>query len=222
MDVSRSSTVREGLPHPLGASWDGRGTNFALYSAHATKVELCLFDRGGGTELGRLELPEYTNEVWHGYVPEVGPGDVYGYRVHGPYAPEEGHRFNPNKLLLDPYARAHTGALTWDAACFGYRIGAEEADLSFDERDSAAFMPKCVVVDPNFDWHEEKRHRRFHRADTVLYETHVRGFTKRHPAVPEALRGSYAGLAVPEVIAYVKSLGITTIELLPVHTFIDD
>src|SRR3954468_12491202 len=157
------STIKEGLPYPKGASWDGKGVNFALFSAHATKGELCLFDSAGKTESARIALPEYRNENWHGYVPDIGPGAIYGLRVPGPYAPDEGHRFNPNKLLLDPYARAHIGRLIWDAACFGYEIGAEEADLGFDARDSAPFMPKCVVVDPNFDWHEEKRHRRFHR-----------------------------------------------------------
>ena len=147
--------LREGLPHPIGATWDGNGVNFALFSANATKVELCLFDSSGEVETARIELPEYTDQIFHGWVKGVGPGDAYGYRVHGPYAPEEGHRFNPNKLLLDPYARAHTGELQWDPACYGYTIGADGDDLSFDERDSARFMPKCVVVDPNFDWEGE-------------------------------------------------------------------
>jgi isoamylase len=214
--------IREGLPFPLGASWDGNGTNFALFSANATKVEVCIFDQPGERELDRIELPEYTDEIWHGYLPEVGPGTVYGYRVHGPYAPEEGHRFNANKLLLDPYARAHTGELVWNDACFGYTIGAKGDDLTFDERDSAPFMPKCVVVDPNFDWSGEPGHRFVPWDRTIFYETHVRGFTKRHPGVPEELRGTFAGLATPHVIEHIKSLGVTSVELLPVHTFIND
>jgi isoamylase len=220
-DVSQTP-FREGVPFACGAMWDGKGTNFALFSAHATKVELCLFDRDGRREEQRIELPEYTDQIWHGYLPGVGPGTVYGYRVHGPYDPEAGHRFNPNKLLLDPCARAHTGSIKWDPACFGYTIGAEGDDLSFDERDSAPFVPKSVVIDPNFDWHGEPRRRFIPWEHTVIYEAHVKGFTKRHPAVPEHLRGTYPGLGVKEVIEYVKSLGVTAIELLPVHTFLDD
>ena len=214
--------ARGGVPFACGAIWDGEGTNFALFSAHATKVELCLFDRAGQVEERRIELPEYTNQVWHGYLRGVSPGTVYGYRVHGPYEPDAGHRFNPNKLLLDPCARAHTGELKWDHACFGYTIGAREEDLSFDTRDSAPFVPKSVVIDPNFDWHGEGRKHFIPWENTILYEAHVRGFTQRHPAVPEHLRGTYAGLSTKEVIQYVKSLGVTAIELLPVHTFLDD
>jgi isoamylase len=214
--------LSEGLPHPRGAMWDGRGVNFCLFSAHATKVELCLFDDKGEREIERVALPEYTNEIWHGYVPGVGPGAVYGYRVHGPYEPDAGHRFNPNKLLLDPYARAHIGELQWNPACFGYTIDAADADLSFDERDSAAFMPKCVVVDPNFDWHRETVWAPVSWDRTILYEAHVRGYTKRHPAVAEHQRGTFAGLATREVIDYIKSTGVTSVELLPVHTFIVD
>src|SRR5690349_14522960 len=142
------SRISEGLPYPLGATWDGRGVNFALFSAHATKVELCLFSADGTRELERIVLPEYTDEVWHGYLPDAAPGTVYGYRVHGPYAPGEGHRFNPHKLLMDPYARAFVGDLKWDAALFGYTLGAPDEDLSFDARDSAPFMPKARVADP--------------------------------------------------------------------------
>src|ERR1700710_1775495 len=149
--------VKEGRPFPLGSSWDGLGVNFALFSANATKVELCLFDAGGLTEVERIELPEYTDEVWHGYLPDIRPGQVYGYRVHGPYDPKDGHRFNPNKLLLDPYAKQIVGELTWDHSLFGYTIGATDADLSYDERDSAAFMPKCRVIDPAFTWGAERR-----------------------------------------------------------------
>jgi isoamylase len=149
--------LREGLPLPRGATWDGKGTNFALFSANATKVEICLFDETGRTELERITLPEYTDQIFHGYLPDIAPGQIYGYRVHGPYEPDAGHRFNPNKLLLDPYARAHNGELTWDPALFGYTIGHPDDDLSFDERDSAPFMPKSVVIDPNFDWHGQAK-----------------------------------------------------------------
>jgi isoamylase len=217
-----AARLKEGLPYPRGAAWDGSGTNFALFSANATRVEVCLFDAAGERELERIELPEYTDEIWHGYLPHVGPGTPYGFRVHGPYEPEAGHRFNPNKLLLDPYARAHTGDLRWDPACFGYTIGAADEDLSFDERDSAPFMPKSVVVDPNFDWHGERGRRAVPWDLTIVYEAHVRGYTRLHPAVPEHLRGTYAGLGTREVIDYVKSLGVTSVELLPVHTFIND
>jgi isoamylase len=213
--------IKEGSPHAHGAIWDGKGTNFTLFSANATKVEVCLFDPKGKTELERLELPEYTDQIWHGYIEDVHPASVYGFRVHGPYEPDAGHRFNPNKLLLDPYARGHTGDLKWDHACFGYTIGAKDEDLSFDERDSAPFMPKCVVVDPSFDWQGQPRVGVTSWDGTIVYETHVRGFTKNHPAVPEQKRGTYAGFT-KEVIAYVKSLGVTTVELLPVHTFVND
>ena len=220
--LSRTTAIQEGLPRPLGASWDGTGVNFALFSAHATGVEVCLFDDAGEREVDRILLPEYTDEIWHGYVPEIRPGQIYGYRVYGPYEPEAGHRFNPNKLLLDPYARAHIGDLQWNDACFGYTIGADDDDLSYDERDSAPYVPKCVVIDPNFDWHGEPDRPRVPWDQTIVYELHVRGFTKKHPAVEERLRGTYAGLANREVIAYIKSLGVTSVELLPVHTFVND
>jgi len=214
--------VREGSPAAHGAIWDGKGTNFTLFSAYATQVEVCLFDQQGTRELERISLPEYTDQIWHGYIPDVSPGSVYGLRVHGPYLPGEGHRFNPNKLLLDPYARAHIGALKWAPECFGYTIGAADADLSFDERDSAPFVPKCVVVDPNFDWKGQRPGHCVPWDQTIIYEAHVKGFTKKHPAVPEHLRGTYAGLANKEVIGYIKSLGVTSVELLPIHTFIND
>lgn len=214
--------LKEGRPFPLGASFDGEGTNFSLFSANATKVELCLFDKDGKKETDRIVLPEYTDEVWHGYIPELKPGTLYGYRVHGPYEPENGHRFNPNKLVLDPYAKQHFGTLQWDHAVFGYTIGHKDEDLSYDERDSAPFMPKCVVSDTEFDWKEQPRCGLVPWDKTIIYETHVKGYTKLHPAVPEKLRGTYAGLGTKEVIDYVKSLGITTIELLPIHTFIND
>ena len=211
--------IEEGLPYPLGAHWSGKGTNFAIFSANATRVEVCLFD--GDRETHRFELPEYTNQVFHGYIAGVGPGTFYGYRVYGPYQPDAGHRFNPNKLLLDPYARAHAGSLTWNPAVFGYKMETGD-DLTFDERDSAPFMPKCVVVDPDFDWHEEIARDDVHWDETLIYETHVKGFTKKHPDVPENLRGTYAGFAAPKLIEYLTSLGVTSIELLPIQSFIND
>ena len=215
------SRIKEGSPHPRGATWDGKGTNFAIFSANATKIELCIFDGNGQRELERVELPEYTDQIWHGYLPEVNPGTPYGYRVHGPYEPDVGHRFNPNKLLLDPYAYAHMGTLQWHPALFGYQVESAD-DLTFDNRDSARFMPKCTVVDPNFDWAGERGRKQFHFDDTILYEMHIRGFTKLHPAVPGDLQGTYAGLATKEVVDYIKSLGVTSVELLPIHTFVDD
>ena len=219
----RMAAMQEGLPHPRGASWDGKGTNFAIFSAHATKVEVCIFDEEGEKELERIELPEYTNQIWHGYLPDVRPGTVYGYRVHGPYEPQNGHRFNPNKLLLDPYAVAHRGELKWDPAVFGYKMESMD-DTTFDERDSAPFMPKCVVVDPNFDWHGQSMlsEVRVPFDDTIIYELHVKGFTKCFPGMAEDLRGTYAGLGQEEVVKYIKQLGITSVELLPIHFFIND
>jgi isoamylase len=218
---TRKSLVQEGLPHPCGATWDGKGTNFALFSANATKVELCLFDERGERELERIALPEYTNQIWHGYLPEVGPATVYGYRVHGPYEPEAGHRFNPHKLLLDPYACGHTGQLTWNPALFGYQMETMD-DLTFDKRDSAPFMPKCVVVDPSFEWSEARSHKRIPWDDTIIYEMHVKGFTKLFPKIKEELRGTFAGLGQKEVVEYIRSLGVTSVELLPIHAFIND
>jgi glycogen operon protein len=213
--------IQEGLPFPLGATWDGLGVNFALFSANATKVELCLFDSQGKRELERIELPEYTDEVWHGYLPDARPGTVYGYRVHGPYDPMAGHRFNPNKLLLDPYAKALVGRLRWTDAHFGYRLGSPRGDLSFDRRDSAPGMPKCQVQDPAFTW---GRSRRPHTAweQIILYEAHVGGYTRLHPSIAPELRGTFSGMAHKEVLAYLRSLGVTAIELLPVHAFVDD
>ncbi|HEX2584669.1 MAG TPA: hypothetical protein VHL14_06030 [Steroidobacteraceae bacterium] len=205
-----SYQLREGLPYPIGAAWDGKGTNFSLFTANATKVELCLFDSNGERELERIELPEFTDEIWHGYLTGVHPGTVYGYRVHGPYEPMQGFRFNPNKLLLDPYAREFVGELKWDPACFGYTLGDKQGDLSFDTRDSAAFVPKSVVVDPGFDWrHIGKPLVPWDR--TVIYEAHVRGFTKLHPDVYAEERGTFAGMCAPSVLKYIKSLGITSV-----------
>jgi glycogen operon protein len=213
--------INEGSPYPLGAVWDGKGTNFAVFSANASKLEVCLFERDGLRERARIELPEYTDQIFHGYVPEVGPGTFYGYRAHGPYEPDAGHRFNPHKLLIDPYARAHAGRLQWNPAVFGYRMESQD-DRTFDERDSAPFMPKSVIVDPNFDWKGEPARKHVPWDDTIIYELHVKGFTQRHPAVEERLRGSYAGLGTREVIEYIRSLGVTSVELLPIHTFVND
>ncbi|WP_411840289.1 glycogen debranching protein GlgX [Paracoccus sp. ME4] len=203
----------------LGAEFLGEGTNFALFSDHATKVELCLFTEDGQTETHRLPLPLMEGGIWHGYLPGIMPGQVYGYRVHGPYAPEEGHRFNPNKLLLDPYARALCGEIIWDDALHGYVVG--EDDLSFDERDSAPFMPKGVVVDSQFDW-DSDRALRTPWPQTVIYEAHVKGVTMQHPDIPEDLRGTFRGLASDAVIDHLKATGVTAIELLPIHAFAND
>ncbi|MGQ0655536.1 MAG: glycogen debranching protein GlgX [Betaproteobacteria bacterium] len=214
-------SVKEGLPYPRGATWDGRGVNFAVFSSSASKVEVCLFDSAGKRETARIELPEYRDEIWHGYIPDIGPGTIYGLRVHGPYQPADGLRFNPNKLLLDPYARAHIGEVHWNPAIFGYRLESGD-DLTFDERDSAPYVPKSVVVDPNFDWNREKIWQPVPWDRAIVYEMHVRGYTKLHPRVPEHQRGTFAGLAAKEVVEYVKSLGVTTVELLPVQTFVND
>ncbi len=213
--------LREGLPYPRGTHWDGNGTNFALFSANAEKVEVCLFDESGKKEIARIELPEYTNEVFHGYIEGVHPGQFYGYRVHGPYEPKKGHRFNPNKLLLDPYARAHAFELEWNPAVFGYKMESGD-DLTFDERDSAPYMPKCVVVDQNFDWQGEPPDRKVPWDRTITYETHVKGFTMLDAEVPEELRGTYKGLGQKKVVDYIKALGVTSVELLPIHTFVQD
>ncbi len=211
-----------GKPYPLGATWDGAGVNFAIFSANATRVELCLFSGPDGQrEVLRMPLREQTDQVWHIYLPEIRPGQQYGYRIHGPFLPQEGHRFNPAKLLLDPYAKAITGTIRWSDALFGYTIGHPEADLSQDTRDSAPGLPKCVVVDPAFSWGDDALPRiPWHR--TILYELHVKGFTIRHPAVPPELRGTYAGLTCPPVLAYLRALGITAVELMPVHQFVAD
>lgn len=213
--------VWPGLPYPLGATWDGSGTNFALFSAHAEKVELCLFDDEGVREIDRVPLPEYTHEIWHGYLPDVRPGQLYGFRVYGPYDPNSGHRFNHHKLLLDPYAKALHGALRWHDALFGYTLGHPKNDLSFDTRDSAPYMPRCAVVDPAFTWGAERpTSTPWH--ETIVYELHVRGFTMRHPGVSETARGTFGGLASAEVVEYLTALGITAVELLPVHAFVND
>ncbi len=212
--------MREGHPNPGGATWNGLGVNFALFSANATKVELCLFDDDGTTELERIELPEYTNQVFHGFLPDARPGTIYGYRVHGPYEPDAGHRFNPNKLLLDPYAKSMVGQLEWNPAVFGYTMETTD-DLTFDERDSAPFMPKCRVIDSAFTWGDD-RPPRTTWDQTVIYELHVRGFTKLNHDLPEGLRGTFRGLTDPSVIRHLKSIGVTAVELLPIHSFVND
>ncbi len=211
-----------GRPFPLGATWDGHGTNFSLFSEHARRVELCLFDDEGAET--RLDLQERTAFNWHGYVPGVGPGQCYGYRVYGPYAPEQGHRFNPHKLLLDPYAKAITGSVDWSAANvlpYVPRDAGDEADLEPDDEDDADAMPKCVVVDSSFDW-EGDAQLGTPWPDTVIYEVHVKGFTMRHPGVREDLRGTYAGLASEAALSHLRSLGVTAVELLPVHQIVPE
>ena len=213
--------VWPGQPYPLGASWDGKGVNFALFSAHAEKVELCLFDRSGQYEESRIELPEYTDEVWHCYLPEMRPDQLYGYRVYGPYDPAAGHRFNPNKLLLDPYAKAIAGQVRWSDVVYGYRVGSPREDLAFDRRDSARHVPKCRVVETAFTWNDDRQpHTSWE--ETIILEMHVRGFTIKHPAVDMHQRGTFAALAAPTVIDYLVELGITAIEFLPVHAAASD
>jgi len=205
-----------GTPYPLGATYDGTGTNFALFSEVAERVELCLFDEAGVET--RVRLPERDAFVWHGYLSNIGPGQRYGYRVHGPYEPEQGHRCNPSKLLLDPYAKAVDGDIDWDQACFSYTWGTED---SYDEQDSAPHMSKSVVISPYFDW-DNDRHPRTPYNESVIYETHVKGLTQTHPGIPEDVRGTYAGLGHPVMIEHFKKLGVTAVELMPVHQFVHD
>ncbi len=214
-------TVWPGRPYPLGATWDGEGVNFALFSENAEAVALCLFDPKGRREIDRIFLRERTDQVFHCYLPQARPGLLYGYRVYGPYKPEEGHRFNPHKLLLDPYAKDLMGGIKWSDAHFGYRVDHRREDLSFDRRDNASGMPKCRVIDPAFSWGEDRPPRTpWH--EMVIYEVHTKGLTWRHPDVPPHLRGSYAALASEAVIRHLKHLGVTAVELLPVHAFVDD
>jgi glycogen operon protein len=210
-----------GKPYPRGPTWDGMGVNFALFSEHAERVELCVFDPSGRHEVARLALREQTDQIFHGYLPQARPGLLYGYRVHGPYRPQDGHRFNGHKLLLDPYARNIVGSIRWHDALFGYRVGSAQADLSFDRRDSAPYLPRCKVVESAFTWGDD-RPPNVPWHETVIYELHVAGFTRQHPDVPPALRGTYAGLACAPVVEYFKRLGVTTVELMPVHSFLDD
>jgi glycogen operon protein len=217
-----SLRVWPGAPHPLGATWDGEGVNFAIYSEHATAVELCLFDEPDSAQPSfRVTMPAATDRVWHAYLPDVRPGALYGYRVDGPYDPGAGHRFNRHKLLLDPYARSVTGTPHWNDDLFGYTVGHPDQDLSFDTRDSAGAMPKCVVIDPAFTWGDDRPPGTpWNR--TIIYECHVRGMTMRHPGVPERLRGTYLGLATDPVVDHLLGLGVTAVELMPVHQFVPD
>jgi isoamylase len=212
--------VWPGRPFPLGPRWDGNGTNFSLFSEHAERVELCLFDQNDRET--RVDLAERTAFNWHGFLPDVGPGQRYAYRVHGPWDPARGHRFNPAKLLIDPYAKAIEGPVDFEAAnVLPYEPGGEDADLEISDQDSADAIPKCVVTDPGFDWEDDRRPG-IPLAETIIYEVHVKGFTKRHPGVREDLRGTYAGLASDAAIAHLRELGVTAVELLPVHHFIDE
>ncbi|HYG37300.1 MAG TPA: glycogen debranching protein GlgX [Cytophagales bacterium] len=215
-------TSYPGSPYPLGAIWDGKGVNFAIFADNATGVELCLFDGPEeSTESARIKIYERDHQVWHIYIPELKPGQLYGYRVHGPYEPNNGHRFNPNKLLIDPYAKAISGTIQWHDSLFGYELGHPDKDLSFSESDSAPYIPKSVVIDHNFDWENDSAPKvPYHKS--VIYETHVKGFTKLHPDIPEEMRGTYAGLAHSITIDYLKKLGITAVELMPVHHFVTD
>ena len=216
-----ASVTWPGQPYPLGATWDGEGVNFALFSENAERVELCLFDPSGKREIGKIDVRERTDRIWHCYLPYCRLSQLYGYRVHGSYDPSNGHRFNPNKLLLDPYAKATVGLLDWGYSHFGYRLGVEEEDLSYDEQDNAPGMPKCRVVDTAFTWGDD-RPPRTPWDETIIYELHVKGFTKLHPDIPPELRGTYAGLASAPAIEHLKKLGVTAVELMPVHSFVDD
>ena len=210
-----------GKPYPLGATWDGQGVNFSLFSENAQGVELCLFDALGQVETARIPMAEQTDQVWHLYLPQARPGQLYGYRVHGPYEPAKGHRFNPHKLLLDPYAKDIVGPMAWSDEHFGYQIGNAQEDLSFDERDNAAGLPKSRVIEPAFTWGDDRAPRvPWH--EMVICELHVKGFTCTHPQVPPPLRGTYAGLATEPIIAHLRSLGVTSVELLPIQTFVQE
>ena len=219
--LTRVNNVTSGRSYPMGATLakNGKGCNFALFSAHATKVELCLFSKDGKTEIQRIELPEFTDDVWHGFVEDITEGCLYGYRVYGPFEPHNGHRFNHNKLLLDPYAKKLHGEFIRSELNFSYDLKSSQQDLTLDNRNNAASMPKCVVVSPLLF---SETHPQVRRRDTILYELHVKGFTKQNPDVPIELRGTFAGLANENVCEYLKSLGVTSIELLPIQQFIDE
>ncbi len=213
--------MKAGRPYPLGPSWDGLGVNFAVFSAHAERIELCVFDPGGRREIARHDLPECTDQVWHGYLPDAAPGTVYGFRAHGPYHPAEGHRFNPYKLLLDPCARVLTPVLHWSDALYGFRTNSPRGDMSYDRRDSAPFALRSIVANDSFAWGDDKPPDT-PWSETVIYEAHVKGLTVLHPDLPAAQRGRYAALGHPAVIDYLRRLGVTAIELLPIHAFPDD
>ncbi len=216
-----NSLVWPGEPYPLGANWDGDGTNFSIFSSNAEKVELCLFDRKGRRQTARIVLPEYTDEVWHGYLPDVRPGQLYGYRVYGPYDPARGHRFNPHKLLVDPYARKLSAPLKWHKSHLGYRFESRKEDLSFNRTDSARFMPKCVVVDSGYS-RKECRSPQISWQDTLIYELHVTGMTASHPEIPPMWRGTVRGLSAEPVVEHLLSLGVNAVELMPVHPVADE
>lgn len=218
-----SLKVYPGKPYPLGATWDGEGVNFALHSDHAEGVELCLFEEIYDEDAVYIKFTERTHHIWHAYIPGLKPGQLYGYRVFGPFEPHQGHRFNPFKLLIDPYAKSIAGTIHWHESLFAYDMKSKgpDKDLTFDKTDSARFLPKCVVIDPNFDWEDDRSpNTPYHQ--TVIYEAHVKGLTKMHPEIPEEIRGTYAAVAHPVMIEYYKSLGITAIELMPIHHFISD
>ena len=219
--LKTSGNASTGSPYPLGATWDGRGTNFALFSANATKVELCLFDREGRREIERVIMPERTDDVWHIYLSHVSPGQLYGYRVHGPYEPDAGHRFNAHKLLIDPYSKKLGGQFAWTDAHFAYRTGSKQEDRSFDRRDNARGMYKSVVVDVAHTW-THVRQPKTPWTDTIIYEAHVKGLTQQRNDIPPEARGTYRGLSEPGTIAHLRKLGVTAIELLPIHAFLDD
>lgn len=214
--------IYPGHPYPLGATWDKKGVNFALFAENATEVEVCLFDsESDKKEKHRIKLTERNHQIWHGYIPDLKPGQLYGYRVSGPYEPQNGHRYNPNKLLIDPYAKAVAGIINWDDSLFGYDIHSEEKDLSFSESDSAPFVPKSVVIDESFNWEDDTAPKvAYHH--TIIYEAHVKGLTKQLDKIPDNIRGTYAAIGHPETINYLKALGITAIELMPVHHFVSD
>lgn len=214
--------IYPGSPYPLGATVTAEGVNFALYADNATAVELCLFEEAyGKSEATKIKVKERSHQVWHIMLPEVKAGQLYGYRVHGPYEPAEGHRYNPNKLLIDPYAKAIAGTIDWSDALFGYEVGNPDEDLKMSELDSAPFIPKSVVINGGFDWGNDRPPRiPYHKS--VIYETHLKGFTKMHPAIPENIRGTYAGMSHPVAVNYLKELGVTAVELMPIHHFVSD
>ncbi|MDY6982427.1 MAG: glycogen debranching protein GlgX, partial [Pseudomonadota bacterium] len=220
MNIKATARLEPGNNNVLGATWDGRGVNFALFSAHAEKVELCLFSDDGSRELQRLVMPDLTNQVWNGYLEGVGPGTVYAYRVYGPYQPDLGHRFNHHKLLLDPYARQLRGEFVWSDLHYAYQLDSPDTDLSFDARDNAALMPKCVVLAE--EARPAPRFNRVRKRDTVIYEAHVKGMTMQHPDLPERLRGTFRGLGHKALVQYLRALGVTSLELLPVQSFVPE
>jgi isoamylase len=220
--INMVKKIYPGKPYPLGATWDGKGVNFALFAENATGIELCLFnDEGNGQTEERIHVAERTHQVWHCYVPDISPGQLFGYRVMGDYDPASGHRFNANKLLIDPYAKALSGIVDWHDSLFGYELGHPDEDMSFSETDSAPFAPKSVVVNNDFDWEGDQPPRTpYHQS--VIYEMHVKGFTQQHPDIPDEIRGTYAAIGHPVVIKYLTELGITAVELMPVHQFVAD